>query len=270
MNTFKSKPRKQFCILACSLIFLLAILMIIVGIQYNNLPLFISLAIPLIIGGGLFLFFYLKYICENKKQLLVKDCINAFKYDYYYGKSLEKTLYTISKDEFQALKFSDGNDFEIKNLVVGDRNYVDFRSADIQCGSFKGRVYALNLQAAKDYQLYATVDKEYSLEELNFEKKGSPFRFYTNNVKMTSSIFKTNSLERLIALNNSIIDNLLITIVNGSLYIGKPNDDKAFDEIENSKMLLESVVAEYKFIEDIIDCFRFAHAKPKIKEMIIK
>lgn len=300
MDVNKYTRKRKTAIALAILLWVFSLLMIIIGVPISLSGVFAAIFLPLSLIVTIVSYAYCIKIAKYYKQIIVRDAFKVYNFDYYCrqdGLKQKSIPYNIEEDEFYSLSFfnkTSGNTYYTNDLVVGEYENVSFRSVDVYCyyvvntgktttivKLFKGRVYAFNLQSDNNFKLVIREESDTlnsisdkSLEEIEFESidANKKFNFYTNDKHLAFYYIKPNIIENLLKLENYFKGKLFVTIVNGSLYVGKDDDVDSFElKIDTTyEALHEEIEDEIDFIKLTRNSFNFDKAKPKQKELKIK
>lgn len=284
MNDSKYKIRLYAYYGICLFLFLLAILLLILGITTKNVGgmVFIIISIVLFVVGVAYLsvlHLLINSLKNRFKEFVIMDAFQT--YDFYYCSrqtGIKNNKYAILEDEFLSLNYyktTDDFTYFINELVVGSVRDIQFRSNDYSyLSSVKnskkcGRIYSFNLKSDNEFKLVITKDNNYSsLKKLDIDLAN--YNAFTNNIELAKKYIKTDEFNAKINKIDHYGD-IFIEVLNGSLYLIIDGIKNSF-EIVNREYgdIANDVEKEIFIMNNIIDSFKFEFKPKEVKPLKIK
>lgn len=285
MNDSKYKIRTLAYYGICLFLFLLAILLLILGLVTKNLggTTFIIISIVLFVLGLLYsvgLHFIINSLKNRYKEFVIDDAFLTYHF-YYSSRQMgisNKNKYAILEKEFLDLNYYKATDefsYFANELVVGSIRDIQFRSNDYAyLTSLKnvkkcGRIYSLNLKSDNEFKLVITKDNNYtSLKKLDINLLD--YNVFTNNIDLANKYIKIDSFNEKIKKIEHY-GALFFEIYNGSLYFIIDGIKNSFD-INNREYndIANDVEREIFIINNVIDSFKFEYKVQREKPLKIK
>lgn len=285
MNDSKYKIRTLAYYGICLFLFLLAILLLILGLvtkQFGGTT-FVIISIVLFILGiaySIGLHFIINSLKNRYKEFVIDDAFLT--YHFYYSSRQtgisNKNKYAILEKEFLDLNYYKANDefsYFVNELVVGSIRDIQFRSNDYsyiteQKNTKKcGRIYSLNLKSDPDFKMVITKDNSYSsLKKLDLDL--IEYNVFTNNVDLAKKYIKTDEfVEKIKKIEHYGV--LFFEVLNGSLYFIIDGIKNSFEIINREyNDIANDVEREIFIINNVIDSFKFEYKPVKEKPLKLK
>lgn len=285
MNESKYKLRLLAYYGICLFLFLLAILLLILGLVTKNVggtPLIIISIVLFVIGiiYSVSLHFIINSLKNRYKEFLIDDAFTTYHF-YYTSRQTginNKNKYAIQEKEFLDLNYyksSDDFTYSINELVVGTVRDIQFRSNDYSyLTSMKnvkkcGRIYSLNLKSDNNFKLIITKENNYSsLKKLDIDLLD--YNVFTNDIDLAKKYIKTDEfIEKIKKIEH--YGALFFEVFNGSLYLIIDGIKNSFEIINREyNDIANDVEREIFIMNNVIDSFKFEFKPKEMKPLKIK
>ena len=285
MNESKYKLRMLAYYGICLFLFLLAILLLILGLVTKNFggTAFIIISICLFVGGFIYsvgLHFIINSLKNRYKEFVIDDAFTT--YHFYYSSRQtginNKNKYAIQEKEFLDLNYYKATDdfsYYINELVVGVIRDIQFRSNDYSyLTSLKnvkkcGRIYSFNLKSDPNFKLVITKDNNYSsLKKLDIDLLN--YNVFTNDIELAKKYIKADEFNVKIKKIEHYGE-LFFEVLNGSLYLIIDGIKNSFEIINREyNDIANDVEKEIFIMNNVIDSFKFEFKPKEAKPLKIK